>query len=399
MSGLLINPNTVLLRTLEYYSGLLFLTTNRIGSIDEAFRSRIHISLLYPPIGEEGTLQIWRNNIERVSIRRPEIKMDKEALISYAAKLYQHQCDRNAAWNGRQVTNAFQSAIALADFSAPPNGRPELTTAHFQRISETSEQFDELLSRIQGGVINDFATDRRTRPSIDLRQDRYAIPRSRSGLRLSLDREHSSNAQSSGSTSPALQQGPFQRDHSGALGQQANPSVPQQQPYVYHQPMQNSAFPFQIAPQQTTNLWPQQMQQPLVVPAGMFYAMQTQHPWSVPMSSVAQQQSPFSIPGQSPYVYYQGQGQAIPQFVPMQTDQQHGNNISNPGTTIHPSPFGHTMPPSSYPMNAAQAGSTRKWKTKERRRPESHMSQESRQPRYSAMDDDEGFWSRLKRDS
>lgn len=36
---------SVFLRMLEYYKGILFLTTNRIGTFDEAFKSRIHISL------------------------------------------------------------------------------------------------------------------------------------------------------------------------------------------------------------------------------------------------------------------------------------------------------------------------------------------------------------------
>ncbi|KAF2800360.1 P-loop containing nucleoside triphosphate hydrolase protein, partial [Melanomma pulvis-pyrius CBS 109.77] len=41
---------SVFLRALEYYTGVLFLTTNRVGTLDEAFRSRIHLSLLYPAI-------------------------------------------------------------------------------------------------------------------------------------------------------------------------------------------------------------------------------------------------------------------------------------------------------------------------------------------------------------
>jgi SpoVK/Ycf46/Vps4 family AAA+-type ATPase len=36
---------SVFLRMLEYYKGLLFLTTNRVGASDEAFKSRVHISL------------------------------------------------------------------------------------------------------------------------------------------------------------------------------------------------------------------------------------------------------------------------------------------------------------------------------------------------------------------
>jgi SpoVK/Ycf46/Vps4 family AAA+-type ATPase len=35
---------SVFLRVLEYYDGILILTTNRIGDLDEAFKSRIHIA-------------------------------------------------------------------------------------------------------------------------------------------------------------------------------------------------------------------------------------------------------------------------------------------------------------------------------------------------------------------
>lgn len=33
------------LRALEYYRGILFLSTNRVGTFDEAFTSRIHIQI------------------------------------------------------------------------------------------------------------------------------------------------------------------------------------------------------------------------------------------------------------------------------------------------------------------------------------------------------------------
>ena len=45
---------SVFLRTLEYYSGILFLTTNRVGALDPAFKSRIHISLYYPNLTKNG---------------------------------------------------------------------------------------------------------------------------------------------------------------------------------------------------------------------------------------------------------------------------------------------------------------------------------------------------------
>jgi hypothetical protein len=38
-------------RVLEYYEGILFLTTNRVGVFDETFKSRIHLPLYYPLLG------------------------------------------------------------------------------------------------------------------------------------------------------------------------------------------------------------------------------------------------------------------------------------------------------------------------------------------------------------
>ncbi|KAL1890122.1 hypothetical protein Sste5346_008414 [Sporothrix stenoceras] len=50
---------SIFLRTLEYYEGILFLTTNRVNQIDEAFHSRIHISLAYPRLDAAARRQVW----------------------------------------------------------------------------------------------------------------------------------------------------------------------------------------------------------------------------------------------------------------------------------------------------------------------------------------------------
>lgn len=65
------------LRVLEYYSGVLFLTTNRVGTIDEAFKSRIHVSLYYKDLDWEQIRQIFQYNIERV---RELEKLEKEEM-------------------------------------------------------------------------------------------------------------------------------------------------------------------------------------------------------------------------------------------------------------------------------------------------------------------------------
>jgi len=50
----------VFLRVLEYFNGLLFLTTNRVDDIDEAIVSRCIAIIKYHPPGEKDRLKIWR---------------------------------------------------------------------------------------------------------------------------------------------------------------------------------------------------------------------------------------------------------------------------------------------------------------------------------------------------
>ncbi|KAJ5701520.1 P-loop containing nucleoside triphosphate hydrolase protein [Penicillium malachiteum] len=69
---------SVFLRVLDYYSGILFLTTNRVGIIDEAFKSRIHISLYYPHLDEHQSKRIWEINLQRLK----KIEEEQTALTS-----------------------------------------------------------------------------------------------------------------------------------------------------------------------------------------------------------------------------------------------------------------------------------------------------------------------------
>ncbi|KAK7423036.1 hypothetical protein QQX98_001326 [Neonectria punicea] len=116
---------SVFLRQLEYCSGILFLTTNRVGVLDEAFKSRIHVSLAYPNIQLRETVDTWQgilNRIERdnktASIK---IKSDRNALLSFAKSHYKKHEKSGTAWNGRQIRNAFQLAIALGHHDRDKN--------------------------------------------------------------------------------------------------------------------------------------------------------------------------------------------------------------------------------------------------------------------------------------
>ena len=67
---------SVFLRELEYYQGIIFLTTNRVSQIDDAIASRIHLPLKYKSLGldargvylgelpEESCDQKWRSMLQ-----------------------------------------------------------------------------------------------------------------------------------------------------------------------------------------------------------------------------------------------------------------------------------------------------------------------------------------------
>lgn len=59
---------SIFLRLLEYFQGILFLTTNRVATFDEAFQSRIHIALKYGELTHAAKKSVFKLFIERVRV-------------------------------------------------------------------------------------------------------------------------------------------------------------------------------------------------------------------------------------------------------------------------------------------------------------------------------------------
>ncbi|KAF4488650.1 hypothetical protein CGGC5_v004325 [Colletotrichum fructicola Nara gc5] len=177
---------SVFLRILEYYPGILFLTTNRVGAIDDAFRSRLHLTLYYPKLVEKQSTKIWKNNIRkleqvnelRVKKGQQPIKYDKDEIVKWAKVNWE-----SLQWNGRQIRNAFQTAIALAEFKAQSKDkarrtgkdsssptprspkRPVLSQDTFTLIAEASTQFNDYLLQTHGQDEDTTASRDQIRPA------------------------------------------------------------------------------------------------------------------------------------------------------------------------------------------------------------------------------------------
>lgn len=166
---------SVFLRVLEYYNGILFLTTNRVGHIDDAFKSRIHMSLYYPPLDKSQTRDIFRLNVAKlreIEAQRHEMTGEpklivKEAdVLDFAARHFEDNARSSGCWNGRQIRNAFQIAASLAhhDYSekaAAAKGRgerapagPVLDGTLFAKVQMSTQSFDRHMSQAKGGDAN-----------------------------------------------------------------------------------------------------------------------------------------------------------------------------------------------------------------------------------------------------
>ncbi|KAI0490449.1 P-loop containing nucleoside triphosphate hydrolase protein [Xylaria cf. heliscus] len=150
---------SVFLRVLEYYEGILFLTTNRVGVFDEAFKSRIHLPLYYPPLEWKSARKIWSTYLAKLK-SSSLVEVDEEEIMDYAETFFERQNKKGSKigpiWNGRQIRNGFQSAVALAGYKG--NGAKfKLEKRHFEDVSKVSNEFNHYIWSIKMQTDSDKA--------------------------------------------------------------------------------------------------------------------------------------------------------------------------------------------------------------------------------------------------
>lgn len=170
--GQLIDNDVVFLRCIEYYRGILFLTTNRVGHFDDAFVSRIHVIIYYDKLGLDDRKRIWKQFFDKLNDERVDFLVTKRAK-SY---IFDDEIMCQMEWNGREIRNgtsslrskaalqatnaflriAFQTAVALAEFRylEDPNKTdedcPTLDQRDFEEVGNMMRQFKDYLVGVHG---------------------------------------------------------------------------------------------------------------------------------------------------------------------------------------------------------------------------------------------------------
>lgn len=123
------------------------MTTNRVGNFDEAFTSRLHVSIYYPPLEDTERLKIWQYHINRLEQIRPDVVVSG-TVFGYL----ESEETTKLRFNGRQIRNIFQTAVSLAVYDAETatkaqQKKPNLRSDHLRKVIKLSAEFQDYLRR------------------------------------------------------------------------------------------------------------------------------------------------------------------------------------------------------------------------------------------------------------
>ncbi|KAI0016091.1 hypothetical protein F4780DRAFT_713665 [Xylariomycetidae sp. FL0641] len=157
---------SIFLRQLEYFQGILFLTTNRVQTFDDAFQSRIHLALPYAELDLKAKKAVFKIFIKRVQdmatassngtskprdakgaaaatimngdgresnkkVQNCDTRLVEEFTEDDYSELARHEL------NGRQIKNTVTTAQALA-----VNRHEPLAMRHVRQVLEVQRNFD-----------------------------------------------------------------------------------------------------------------------------------------------------------------------------------------------------------------------------------------------------------------
>ncbi|KAI1452439.1 P-loop containing nucleoside triphosphate hydrolase protein [Annulohypoxylon moriforme] len=149
---------SVFLRSMEYYNGMLFLTTNRVGHLDDGFLSRIQVAITYKKLSVESQKRIWLRFFSKINEENSDLSVSWEA---------QHYIEEEGAvesmdMNGREIRNALQTAVALASDRAAFKGRHsvEVSVDDIKQVASRRRRFTEYIDSIRRASEQERALDK-----------------------------------------------------------------------------------------------------------------------------------------------------------------------------------------------------------------------------------------------
>ena len=131
---------SVLLRVLEYYAGVIILTTNRVKTIDVAVISRIHLAIRYEDLRPAQMKSIFKYFLDQLE---PDDIQDRRTIDEFVDEF-----GHIYGLNGRQIRNVVSAALASArQKKFQGNGNGKLNATHLKQVCEMTRRFQEQLKQ------------------------------------------------------------------------------------------------------------------------------------------------------------------------------------------------------------------------------------------------------------
>lgn len=128
----------VFLRYLEYFSGIVFLTSNRVEDFDRAMKSRIHLALQFTPPPDETRRKIWRQQLLTIAAEGRDFGFNQDGGEVFLEELAQEDM------NGREIANAIGTAATLARFN-----KQKLNAEHLATVVDAWRDFGDSLVQLE----------------------------------------------------------------------------------------------------------------------------------------------------------------------------------------------------------------------------------------------------------
>ena len=161
---------SIFLRNLEWYPGIIFLTTNRLDRFDDGVLDRVDLKLRYPELSEVFTERIFDDHFKRINRLRQlaedlppgehreptsycQVKENDMKMIQ-VWRADQYAIARKAGthwWNGREIRNAFKLAAGFARQEMLKNEKEvaSIKLRHFEQALKLNATFeDDLINAV-----------------------------------------------------------------------------------------------------------------------------------------------------------------------------------------------------------------------------------------------------------
>ena len=137
------------------------MTTNRPGDLDEAFVSRIHITVGLKQLDPTERKKIWTIFIRDLGGESdPYTDKERHTLLNYAMQNFEG--DR---LNGRQIRNTIRIALTLAQLS-----NTHVTTEHLEQVVRNGREYSNYMAELNKMDAEEYAIALGRRASVAVKK-------------------------------------------------------------------------------------------------------------------------------------------------------------------------------------------------------------------------------------